>query len=174
MPDELLPPPIGTTPIPPPALSPEQQDLCRRLDELYDQYGLEMNPGDMFRGAMFAVKPDCRSNPDRIAQAAHSLREIIYPFWSPQVQSVSDKKGKALKKYGSVFVDEEAVGRVYNQLNNLAHHRSNSTHFEQVIAEFVRVMQQALTRQIDVHKAIDQILSDDPTQIILDNPAAER
>ena len=92
MPDELLPQPIGATPLPPPSLSSEQQDLCRHLDELYDQYGLEVNPSDMFRGAMFAIKLECRSNPDRIAQAAHSLREIIYPFWSRQVKSVSDKK----------------------------------------------------------------------------------
>lgn len=174
MPDELLPPPIGATAIPPPALSPEQQDLCRRLDELYDQYGLEMKAADMFRGAIFAVKPDCRSNPDRIAQAAHSLREIIYPFWSRRVQFVSDKRGKAFEKCGSVSVDEEAVRKVYKQLNNLAHHRSTSANFEQVIATFERVMRQALTRQTDVHKAIDQIVSDDPTQIIVDNPTVGR
>ena len=172
MTDESLPPSIGPTPLLPPSLSSEQQDLCRRLDELYDQYGLEVNPSDMFRGALFAIKLECRSNPDRIAQAAHSLREIIYPFWSPQVKSVSDKKGNALKKYGSVFVDEEAVGRAYNQLNDLAHHRSTSTNFDQVIANFVRVMRQALIRQMDIHGEIEQVLSGDPTQIILDNPTA--
>ncbi len=172
MTDESLPQPTGATPLPPPSLSPEQQELCRRLDELYNQYGLEVNPSDMFRGAMFVIKPECRSNPDRIAQAAHSLREIIYPFWSRQVKSVSDKKGNALKKYGSVFVDEEAVGRVYNQLNDLAHHRNTLTNFEQVIASFVRVMRHALIRQIDVHKEIDQFLRGDPTQNILDDLTA--
>ena len=172
MTDESLPQPTGTTPLPPPSLSPEQQDLCRRLDEWHEPYGLQVKPSKMFEGAMFAIKPECRSNPDRIAQAAHSLREIIYPFWSPQVKSVSDKKGNALKKYGSVFVDEEAVGRVYNQLNDLAHHRSTATNLEQVIANFVRVMRQALTRQMDIHGKINQILTGGPTQIILDNPRA--
>ena len=174
MTDESLPPPIGATLLPPPSLSPEQQDLCRRLDEWHEPYGLQVKPSKMFEGAIFAIRPECGSNPDRIAQAAHSLREIIYPFWSPQVKAVSDKnkKGNALKKYGSVFVDEEAVKKVYDQLNDLAHHRSTSTNFEQVIANFVRVMRHVLTRQIDVHKEIDQILSSDPTQSILDDPTA--
>ena len=173
MPDELLPTPTGTTSLPPPSLSPEQKELCERLDELYDQYGLEVNPSDMFRGAMFAIKSECRSNPDRIAQAAHSLREILYPFWSGRVKKVPDKKEEVLKKYGSVHIDKafiDKVGRVYNQLNDLAHHRSTSTNFEQVIANFVRVMLHALTRQIDVHKEIDQILGRDPTQSFLDAP----
>ena len=119
----------------------------------------------MFEGAIFAIRPECQGNSDRISQAAHSLREIIYPFWSRQVKSVSDKKRNALKKYGSVSVDEEAVRKVYKQLNNLAHHRSTSTNFEQVIADFVRVMLDALKRQIDIHKESDQILSGDPTQL---------
>lgn len=173
MTNESLPQPIGATPLPPPSLNPEQQDLCNRLDEWHDQYKLlKGKPSKMFQGAIFAIKTECRNNPDMIAQAAHSLREIIYPFWSRQVKSVSDKKGNALKKYGSVFVDEEAVGRVYNQLNNLAHHRSTPTNFEQVIADFVRVMQQVLTRQIDIHVEIDQILGGDPTQLALDNSTA--
>lgn len=175
MTDESLPPPTGTTPLPPPSLSPEQQELCKTLDEWHEQYeSLKVKPSKTFEGAIFAIRPECGSNPDRIAQAAHSLREIIYPFWSPQVKSVSDKKGNALKKYGSVFVDEEAVGRAYNQLNDLAHHRSASTNFEQVIANFVRVMRHVLTRQVDVHKEIDQILSSDLTQLALDTPTASQ
>ena len=33
MPDESLPPSIGATPFPPPSLSPQQEELCERLDE---------------------------------------------------------------------------------------------------------------------------------------------
>ena len=172
MTNESLPQPTGTTPLPPPSLSPEQQDLCRRLDNWHEPYELQVKPSKMFEGAIFAIRPECRNNPDMIAQAAHSLREIIYPFWSRQVKSVSDKKRNALKKYGSVFVDEEAVRKVYKQLNNLAHHRSTSTNFEQVIADFVRVMRHALTRQIDIHQKMDRILRYAPNQVISDNPTA--
>ena len=94
MPDELLPPPTGTTPLLPPSLNPEQQDLCNRLDEWHDQYkSLKGKPSKMFQGAIFAIKTECRNNPDMIAQAAHSLREILYPFKS---------KEEAIREYGSV------------------------------------------------------------------------
>lgn len=139
----------------------------------------------MFEGAIFAIRPEYQSNPDRLAQAAHSLREILYPFWSRQIKEVPDKKEEALKKYGSVHIDKafvEKVGRVYGQLNDLAHHGGTSSNpgfsdftvsnFEQLLAEFERVMRRALTRQMDIHGEIEQVLSGDPTQIILDNPTA--
>ncbi len=185
MPDEPLPQPIGETRLPPPSLSPEQQELCNRLDEWHKLYGLKVTPSEMFRGAVFAIRPACENNPDGIAQAAHSLREILYPFWSPQVKNVPDKKEAALKNTGSVHRDEafiNEVGKVYGQLNNLAHHRGTSTKpdfsnltipdFERLLTEFERVMRKALTRQIDVHREIDQILSGDLTQNILDAPIA--
>ena len=139
----------------------------------------------MFEGAIFAIRPECQSNPDMIAQAAHSLREILYPFWSHQVETVSDKKGNALKKFGSALVDDAIIqdaGRVYGQLNDLAHHGSTSTNpdfsdfrisdFERLLAVFERVMREVLKRQTDLHKEFDQILSASPTKVILDNPAA--
>ena len=199
MPDESLPPPIGTTPLPPPSLSPEQRELCAHLDELYAQEGRKVKPSKMFEGAVFAIKPECGSNPDRIAQAAHSLREILYRFWSPQEQTETvdntntgtDKKKEilknALERYGSVHIDKplmRKVWRVYGQLTNLAHHGNASSNrdfsnftisdFERLLAEFQRVMRDILKRQTDIHEEIDQILSEDPNQIILDNPTAER
>lgn len=199
MPDELLPQPIGTTPLPPPSLSSEQQELCAHLDELYAQEGLQVKPSKMFEGAVFAIRPECGSNPDRVAQAAHSLREILYRFWNPQDQTetvektktVTDKKEEilknALERYGSVHIDKpfmRKVWRVYGQLTNLAHHGNTSSNrsfsnfaisdLERLLADFEKVMRGALTRQIAIHEEIDQILSDDPTQIIFDNPTAER
>lgn len=177
MTDELLPQPIGVTPLPPPSLNPEQQDLCNRLDEWHDQYkSLKGKPSKMFQGAIFAIRTECRNNPDMIAQAAHSLREILYPFKS---------KEEAIREYGSVHTDKafvEKIGRVYGQLTSLAHHGRNSKNldfinftisdFERLLDEFVRIMRHALTRQMDIHGEIEQVLSGDPTRIILDNPTA--
>ncbi|MCX6353765.1 MAG: hypothetical protein NTZ78_02530 [Candidatus Aureabacteria bacterium] len=183
MTDELLPQPTGGNRLPPSSLRPEQEDLCRRLDELHGLYKLKMKPSEMFRGAIFAIRVECRSNPDWIAQAANSLREILYPFWSSQARTVASKKREALIGYGSVLVDDvlmREVGIVYGLLNDLAHHGSNSTSldfstftisdFERLLADFERIMQDALMRQIDLHKEIDKILGSNPTQIILDNP----
>ena len=196
MPDESLPPSIGATPLPPPSLSPKQKELCARLDALYAQVGLKVKPSKMFEGAIFAIKPECRSNPDMLAQAAHSLREILYRFWSSQDQSepVDDSKGtkeevlrNALDRYGSVHIGKalfRKVWKVYGKLTNLAHHGdtphnqdySNFTisDFERFLDDFQRVMWEVLKRQTDLHREFDQILSYDPTEVILDDPIAER
>ena len=183
MTDELLPQPTGTTPLPPPSLSPEQQKLCKRLDEWHELYKLKVRPSKMFEGAIFATAPECQGNPDRISQAAHSLREILYPFWSSRVKKVPDKKEEALKQYGSVHIDKafiDKVGRVYGQLSDLAHHSGSSTNpdfssftisdFELVLADFERVMRDVLKRQTDIQDEIIEIVSVDPTLVILDNP----
>ncbi len=178
MEDKLLPQPVGGGPLQPPSLTPEQEDLCKRIDELHTRYGLKVKPSDMFEGAIFAARRECRSNPDWIAQAAHSLREILYPFWSRHVDGITDRKAEAFKKYGSVRVDEnfiQDIGRVYGLLNNLAHHGSTAANldfttftiadFENLLLDFERVMRDALMRQIDIHEEIDKILSNNPSQI---------
>ena len=159
--------PSGTRPI---SLTPAQEKLCRQLDELYDLYGLEPRPSAMFRGALFAIEESRRNlNPDWLAQAAHSLREILHPFWGPKIKAVPDRKKNALKKFGSVFADdiEKNIGSIYGTLSDLAHHGvdaprldfSNYTlpMFENLIAHFETSMQRALTRQIDVHNQIDKL-----------------
>ena len=156
-------------------LSIEQEELCKRLDELYGFYNLSIKPSDMFRGALFAVHAEYQNNPDWVSQAANSLREILYPFYSREVTSVQDKKARALKKYGSVFADVELMqelGRVYGQLNDLAHHGATATNldfssfqkidFEMLLADFELVMRKVLTKQLDLHKEIDEILSNAP------------
>lgn len=170
MADELLTKSSGEVTLPPVLLTPEQEELCRRLDELYGPYNLHVRPSSMFRGAVFASRGECRSNPDWIAQAAHSLREILYPIWSPEHKEISDKKKTVFEKFGSVSVDDiliDAVGRVYGRLTNLAHHdrtASTNSDYEQLLAEFERVMRQALTRQLDLHRELDDFLSVGPPQ----------
>ena len=170
MADELLPSPTGDVSLPPVLLTPLQDDLCRRMDELYAPYNLHVKPSDMFRGALFASRGECRSNPDWIAQAAHSLREILYPIWSPKHKEIADKKKTVFENYGSVSVDDRsmgAVGSVYGRLTKLTHHyrtASARSDFEQLLAEFERAMGQALTRQLDLHREIDELVSSGPPQ----------
>lgn len=80
MEDKSLPQPVGGGQLPPSSLTPKQEDLCKRMDKLHARYGLKVKPSDMFKGAIFAARIECRSNPDWVAQAANSLREILYPF----------------------------------------------------------------------------------------------
>ena len=156
--------PSGTQPV---SLTPAQEKLCRQLDELHDLYGLKTRPSAMFRGALFAIR-DAQNNPDWLAQAAHSLREILYPFWGRNIKAVPDRKKNALIKFGSVSADDiaENIGRIYGTLNNLAHHgikrnldfsNYKISDFESLRNEFETSMQRALTRQIDVHNQIDKL-----------------
>lgn len=149
------------------SLTSAQEKLCRQLDELYDLYGLEPRPSAMFRGALFAIR-EAQNNPDWLAQAAHSLREILHPFWGPKIKAVPDRKKNALIKFGSVFVDdiEENIGRIYGTLSDLAHHgikrnldfsNYKISDFESLRNEFETSMRWALTRQIDVHNQIDKL-----------------
>lgn len=169
MTEEPLQTPVSSTSLAPVRLTPAQEDLCRRLDELFDPYRSDVKlPSDMFRGAIFARRAECRNNPDWIAQAAHSLREILYPLWSPGHDSVPDRKEEVFQRYGSALFDDtlkSEVGRVYGRLNNLAHHKYvsvTSAEFESLLADFEVSMGQALTRQLDLHREIDQLIGGGP------------
>ncbi len=171
MADELLPQPIGNASSTPVRLTPEQEDLCRRMDELHALDQLQAKPSDMFRGALSVIEDE--NNPDRIAQAAHSLREILYPILSRRVRRSIGAREQAFESYGSVFLDV-GLGRINGFLTDLAHHGVTSerldflnyttSDFDTLLKNFETTMQRALIRPIDVHRSIDQFLSSDPPQ----------
>ena len=168
--------PISDTPLPPVRLTQEQEDLCGRLDELYQPYNLHVRPSDMFRGAVLASSAECRNNPDWIAQAAHSLREILAPILSSRPEPgsgtvyIPDDMREVFERYGSASMDSalrDEVGRVYNRLSDAAHHNRNATtlpDYEQLLIDFERCMGQALTRQLDLHSEIEEIVLGGPPQ----------
>lgn len=164
--------------LPPPNLTPEQEDLCIRMDELHVLNGLKTKPSDMFRGAVFVSKTYLRNNPDWVAQAANSLRDILYPFNGNKFAN----KEEALKQYGSVHANQpgfaQEVGRVLGSLTELAHHGNGKgksvdfstfkpTDFENLVADFERVMGDVLLRQVDIHQEVDSILSLNPEDVIV-------
>ncbi len=176
MADELLPQLTGEGSLPPVRLTPEQEELCRRMDELYAPYDLHVRPSNMFRGAVFASRTECRSNPDWIAQATHSLREILDPILRSRrgpgsgTVYIPDDMSEVFERYGSASIDSllrAEVGRVYNRLSDAAHHNRNATalpDYEQLLIDFERCMGQALTRQLDLHSEIEEFLLGGPPQ----------
>ena len=177
--DSPIPQSLGESVVDPVVLSYEQEDLCKRLDDLHTRNGLKTKPSDMFRGAIFTARIQLRQNPDWIAQAANSLRDILYPFGHLNVPN----KEEALKQYGSVHANKpgfaEEVGRVLGSLTELAHHGNGKgssvdlstyapTDFESLIADFERVMSDVLMRQIDIHQEVDNILSLNPQDLAID------
>jgi len=158
--DKNLPEFYGSKRLPPVSLSREEEDLCWKLDKFYKFYNLNKKPSEFYKGAIFAARDENRSNPDWLAQASHSLREILYPFFSRQVKKVKDKKKKAFEKFGSVgskLIKDEEIGKLYNKLQDVAHHRLIKD-FENLRQEFIKIIKKALAYQTDIHKLIDEIL----------------
>lgn len=144
-------------------LTPQQEDLCERLDELNQRTIKGSEFSLMFRGAVFALREENRSNPDWMAQSAHSLREILYQFSHKNLNRV-----EVFKEYGSVTADDEKfkeiVGRVNGKITAVAHHQKvlSIEQYKQLFEDFQRVLLWALDRQVDVHRQIDLFFSNAP------------
>ena len=161
-------------------LSDRQKELCRRLNQFFK---ITLNKEDvapslLFHGALYTMRPmHRRQNPDWMAQAAHSLRDILYPFYK---SGAIVKREGALIQYGSVGnVDQldKTIGQYFGFLSDVAHHNLNTAAtnpiingskknpvliteelFENVVAGFEGVLFEALRRQIDAHKEIDEYI----------------
>lgn len=155
-------------------LSQRQEVLCARLDSLHEPYGLNAKPSDMLKGAIFAIREECKKNDDRLAQAAHSLREIIYPLKKTNISS-EGMKG-AFKRYGSISYKylENEIDDTYKILCDLAHHCSDPKHpesinykigdFSKLLYKFEVIMLVALNRQLDLHAKILGFIASGPPQ----------
>jgi len=167
MEDTELPQSVGEKELSPNPLTPTQDDLCTRMDSLHNLHGLKSKPSDMFRGAVFASDEKKQINPDWLAQAANSLRDILYPFNGKE----NPKRGEALKQFGSINADSEELGRVFGYLTELAHHGNGkgnidygsytAERFKELMGKFEIAMSEALARQSDVHDEIDSLFNDD-------------
>ena len=163
---------------PSPAPFQEEEELCHRLDMLYQssRMRLKSQPSSFFRGALHAIR--YKENPDWMAQVAHSLREILYQF--------KDNGGwrKAILTYGSTYDKNrigQDVGTYYKFITDIAHHRFENAEispliggsrdnpvtvtseiFESIVLRFGKVLFVVLRRQLETHKEIDDILAHEP------------
>jgi len=168
--DQYLPESFGGMIIEPVALDEKRQDLARRLDELFLVNGRAERPSDWLKGAIFVSQDNLRTNSDWFAQAAHSLRDVLYRLLSPRMGGKKGALRQFLINYGSaqnLDISAEQMGRLFNQLSDIAHHgkrldEAKEGDFETFLATFEKVMFEALERQLDIHKDIDNLLSQKP------------
>ena len=168
-----------------PRLSESQIGLCKKLDNLYEIYAnnrkkpsltleKEAPPSLSFRGALFAIDGRCENNPDRIAQSAHSLREILYLF-----DPLNANFGRILENYGSTNADTESIRELYKELSDLAHHgrepRSSAVkktgfanysieRFRNLVNRFESAMSTLLTRYTDLLRDVDTMMTENPPE----------
>jgi len=151
--------------LPPIRLTPEQEDICERLFLFSQRTNHKQDLSVLFKGAVYAFREECRCNPDWIAQSAHSLREILYPFYSGK-----NSRKDAFTAYGSVTIEDkllrQALNRVYGKITDIAHHIQpiSIEDYENLIEDFQRVLSRALDRQVDVHNQIDNFFSKNKPQ----------
>lgn len=181
MEDKSLPKSIGPS-IVKPISFPDEDELCRRLDEFYRASGikLEVPPSHIFRGALYALRREySKENPDWMSQVAHSLREILYQF-----DRGNKKRKHAFEQYGSTYDEKKRiqdVGRYYNFITDIAHHNIAKAAenpliggskdkpviitrevFENAVFQFGKIIYAVLRRQLDAHREIDRILEKNP------------
>ncbi|MCY4577287.1 MAG: hypothetical protein OXB96_02575 [Candidatus Kaiserbacteria bacterium] len=162
----------GDKVVPEVQLEKKERELCKKLGSAYRKNGIEkVSPRGMFLACKSLMQDGRRKDIYSIAQMAHSLREMLYPFWGQSsrknMNRRTQRKGEAVKEAGSVHNANDInkrVGLVYGKLTKVAHHRydfGESDCFEEFLGmfeEFKSVLRVALQNQIDIHNQIDEIL----------------
>lgn len=170
--------------LPPVIPGPEVDDLCDRLDKFYHEYPMPhkgIKASDLVKGAFYAARSECKTNPDWMGQSASSLRDVLYPLFSKEVGS--ENIFKLFKKYATEIKNPNAkddftktflsLDTLYKTLNNLSHHGTklrgmteeqylnySERDFDKLTFEFVVILRKTLSlQQIFVHKIIDLILT---------------
>ncbi len=171
-----------------------QEDLFCRLDAFYSSSGAHSTLlfSDRLRGALYAMGSESRKhNPDWMAEASHSLREILYPFSKKNSGiKLGMNREEALVKFGSIYEkrDIQELGQVYDIVENIAHHnfedagesfliggsKGHSVEiteliFEEIVEIYSRVLFDTLRRQIDLHTEISKLLEKEVRQVVRDN-----
>lgn len=165
----------------------EKFEKFKRLDEFYLNSGISNKflPSKIFIGALEVQNKSCKyNNPDWMAQSAHSLREIIYPFLYKKKGSFFPDK---IKEYGGLGTDEsinKLIEEYYGFFTSIAHHLFDQASknklvtpsrnkpvvitpeiFSDIVEEFENLLFDILTRQLDIHKQIDQLITKDISEI---------
>ena len=148
---------IGGNILEPLILSESEQKLCDLLDEKI--FVSQFPPSDMLKGAIWATRPENIHNPDRIAQAANSIREILYPFKRNWKKNLNSKVAGTLSKN-----DIKEIDKIYLYFQNMTHHNNNeiSNDFKKRLEEFKEIMINALDKYEIVYKKMDVILAKGP------------
>lgn len=122
-------------------LPPRVKSLCDKLDDFYRNYKLDYKASDLIMGIYYLMS-ECRSNPDWMSQAAHSAREVLYPFFSKESEEILEKEDNKniLKVFNKYVTDNDlsekidsknfketfrSLNEIYKKLSDLAHHCSN-------------------------------------------------
>lgn len=159
--------------------------ICDLLDEFYETYPRERGntlPSFLVKGAFYAARVECRSNPDWISQSAHSARDVLYPLLSSETDTANLIKvftdlvmhgpnSKVNRDFARVF---SSLDSIYKKLSDLAHHGVKLRGFYTVeeytnfspddyillLNDFLVILKDSISyQQVYTHVSIDSILA---------------
>ncbi len=150
-------------------LSANDQELCKLLDaRLFALYGgnygtklfaSNLPPSDMLKGSLWAIRSENIHNPDLIAQAANSMREILYRAETKFDTHIKNRTFRILhkKEKRSIFI-------LYKYFESAAHHENNAdiVEFKGKLEEFNKLMFNVLSEYDRLYAKIDDILTNGP------------
>ena len=162
-------------------IMPKINELKLHLNRFYDHYGIRgSEASNMLEGASEVL--DNENNPERIFQAAHSLREILYPlmaFYDRKLRSKRKNKGASqqyiLDTLPHVFpeFDISKIKDIYSELCGVAHHSPRKKDYSvqeliKLIEKFVNLMsvitrlEEYKIRQLEDDSSVDSIIEKRP------------
>lgn len=169
--------------LPPVVPNSEVTDLCRLLDDFYKTYPSQhkrQKASDLVKGAFYAARPECRSNPDWMSQAANSARDVLYPLFSSEFSGINLVKlftKYAVSKKGDInnkeFIETfTRLDEIYKKLTDITHHGTKLRVFnekqylgfsdndvEELLEEFALNLKRAFSlQQIYTHTVVESIL----------------
>lgn len=173
----------GVLLLPPVVPNSQISDLGRLLDDFYKNYYSQprrQKASDLVSGAFYAVRPECRSNPDWMSQSANSARDILYPLLRSEANS--DNLIKLFREYAtnkkSKINNNEfkftfsKLDNIYKKLSDITHHGTNLRGFTEsqflkftendyikLLEDFALILKQALSfQQLYIHTIVDLII----------------
>ena len=123
----------GSLVLPPVVPNSEFTALCHLLDDFYKNYPTphkNRKASDLIEGAFYAIRRECRSNPDWMSQSANSARDVLYPLLRSQAKTNSLIKlfTEFANSTNSLINNKEFVhtfsklDHIYRKLSDLTHH----------------------------------------------------
>ena len=172
------------TQLPPISPTPEEEELCKKVDDFFGSHLSKTRsaPSKLIKGALFAMRAECRSNDDWRSQASNSLREVLYPLTSPRIGRANPIK--LFNKYASdgnrrqqitnkdFVLTFNILSRVNGMLNDLTHHgiepktltveeyeKFSDKDFDELFKEFKNILLKILSlQQIFMHGIVDAMV----------------
>jgi hypothetical protein len=159
-------------------LTSKQKEICRRLDGFYvsiHAFKPNIMPSEIYVGALYVISTRNFGNFDWMAQAAHSLRELLYSFYLEykRKEDKDKKKKKYLIEKNFIFTEElfDKVNSCYCKITDIAHHFTdplnytkheilhfNEAAFLELVEEYENLLYHLLTQPIDAFVEIDNML----------------